>query len=190
MLELWRICYKSGSCQVRPAVGFTLVELLVVIAVIGLLSTISILAMNNSRHQAKVARVKADMNQFMKAVAIAQGESNKALMQITGSGCSICHGLCGGIYGGSRDLRNVPESDTCYVRWITDLNQIEAAAGGIAVGVNKITRDPWGSPYLLDENECEGGGGYSDTIRTAGPDGVYPSGDDIWFYVPKLNLCP
>ncbi|MFA5184454.1 MAG: type II secretion system protein [Patescibacteria group bacterium] len=174
----------------RPSVGFTLIELLVVIAIIGLLSTISILALNSSRHRAKIAAVQSDISQFMRAVAIAQGETNKVLLQITGSGCSICTGACGGSYGGVRDLRNVPESDTCYVRWITDLNNIEIASGGIALGVNKLKRDPWGSPYLLDENECEGGGTWADTIRSAGPDGLWPSSDDIAFTIPKANICP
>lgn len=50
--------------------GFTLVELLVVIAVIGLLSSIAIVATNSSRNKARYARVAADLAQIAKAAEL------------------------------------------------------------------------------------------------------------------------
>jgi len=55
-----------------------------------------------------------------------------------------------------------------------------------------MTRDPWGSPYGLDENEREGGPTDCrlDTIRSAGPDGLLYTGDDQGYVIPHSRPCP
>jgi len=50
--------------------GFTLIELLVVVAIIGLLATLSIVALNSSRARARDARRVADVKQIQTALEL------------------------------------------------------------------------------------------------------------------------
>ena len=50
--------------------GFTLIELLVVIAIIGLLSTLSIVALNNARARSRDARRVSDVKQVQTALEL------------------------------------------------------------------------------------------------------------------------
>lgn len=165
--------------------GFTIIELLVVIAMIGLLSSVIFASLNSTRKKAAYAKVQAELDQFRKAAIIAQGESGKTLIEITASNCSACS--CTG-----RDVKNIPTSDQCYILWVSALTKIQNATGGIVSGLDKMTRDPWNSPYGLDENEREGGPTDCrlDYITTVGPDGIYGTGDDLGVSIPHSRTCP
>ncbi len=63
--------------------GFTLIELLVVIAIIGLLSTLSILALNQARARARDAKRIADVKQIQTALELYYNEMGD--YPITGS---------------------------------------------------------------------------------------------------------
>jgi len=56
--------------------GFTLIELLVVIAIIGLLSTLSILALNTARARARDAKRIADVKQIQTALEMYYNDNN------------------------------------------------------------------------------------------------------------------
>ncbi|HRY63508.1 MAG TPA: type II secretion system protein, partial [Patescibacteria group bacterium] len=70
--------------------GFTLIELLIVIAIIGLLATMAIASLQNSREKAKLARCKADFKQILTAIELKRDQVNNTLLNVTGSGCSDC----------------------------------------------------------------------------------------------------
>lgn len=165
--------------------GFTLIELLVVISIIALLSSIILASLNSARTKAQYARAQVELKQFIKTVIIAQGESGKVLKDITGSGCSDC--VCR-----NRDIRNISTSDSCYIQWTNALTKIENATAGTVSGIDQITRDPWGSPYGLDENENEFGPNDCrfDVINSAGPDGKLYTSDDLGYIIPhNSNAC-
>lgn len=57
--------------------GFTLIELLVVIAIIGLLATLSVVALNSARMKARDVRRKADLKQIYNALQMYYDENGK-----------------------------------------------------------------------------------------------------------------
>ena len=56
--------------------GFTLIELLVVIAIIGLLSTLSIVALNSARARSRDARRISDIQQIQSALEMYYNDAN------------------------------------------------------------------------------------------------------------------
>jgi prepilin-type N-terminal cleavage/methylation domain-containing protein len=65
--------------------GFTLIELLVVIAVIGLLSTLAVVALNDARAKSRDTRRKADLKQIQTALNLYYDTYGNYIE--TGSGC-------------------------------------------------------------------------------------------------------
>jgi prepilin-type N-terminal cleavage/methylation domain-containing protein len=131
--------------------GFTIVELLIVIVVIGILAAISVIAYVGVTQRSKESRAKTELAQLHKAINTARVNRGVRLNAITGSNCTVCYG--NGAYH-------------------TALDNI-AAASGTNLDSYK-NGDPWGNDYRIDENEGEGANPCAnrDTLSVSGQAGV------------------
>ena len=162
------------------AAGFTLIELLVIIAIIGILAGIVLTNLNGTRLKAQITEAESDMGQIKKVITIARDQASTSLRNITNSNCSDCE--C----RSTPDLRG--NTSSCYTNWTSALTKIQAAAGGSVDGLTNLDRDPWGSPYFLDENEDEGDCRI-DVLRSVGPDGAFNTTDDINMTISRRIPC-
>lgn len=130
--------------------GFTIVELLVVIVVIGILASITVVSYSGVTVRSQKAKVIADISQIKQAITMAREAESKVLGQITGNfaSASSCVSKADGT-----DLATLSRSDSCWVNYKNALSKISTASG---VNITNIV-DPWGRPYFIDENEGEGG---------------------------------
>lgn len=113
--------------------GFTIVELLIVIVIIGILAAITVVAYNGTQERSRVQKANSDLNMLVKAIHIGRLNVDKTLIGITGSGCTYCAGTQAA-YDQALDRIGVA----------ANMNLSSLKAG-----------DPWGNRYILDENEGE-----------------------------------
>lgn len=137
---------KTNTC------GFTLVELLIVISIIGVLSTIGMTVYSSAQNQAKIAATQATLNSVYKQIEQVRLSRQQFLGQITGSYCSDC-AAC----------RSDSKSQACINSMTT--------AFVTKLGFTTVPRDGWGDVIRIDENEAEPSGCRNPDIQ----DGLYSS---------------
>lgn len=172
-------------------------EILVVIAIIGILASIVLGTVFDALEESKYAAAEQEVKQIQRIVNIAQNNTGKTLGEITGSYCTKCAGSCANSGGVYLDLKNLPESDACFVEQELAYEKIMQASEGLGGDLMLFRRDPWGSPYLIDENEGEYANSpcRKDTVQSPGPDGIRAPAsqqdpDDLYFHLPfTLPSC-
>ncbi|MBL8159940.1 prepilin-type N-terminal cleavage/methylation domain-containing protein [Candidatus Saccharibacteria bacterium] len=135
----------------RLTYGFTIVELLIVVVVLGILALIVISANRGVQAEAKEAKVASDLRVMEKAILTARESSGRTLYQITGQSCPRCS--CPTAPGDATAYHTLPKTHACWTNYYNALGAIESASGANLADLR--AGDPWGSPYLLDPNEGE-----------------------------------
>ncbi|RYF29122.1 MAG: prepilin-type N-terminal cleavage/methylation domain-containing protein [Chloroflexi bacterium] len=132
--------------------GFTIVELLIVIVVIGILAAITIVAFNGIQERSRQAKINSDLSLLNRAISAARVNRSTSLYNIT-----LSNATGGGCWNSptGTDLAALNKtSHGCWVTYSATLNAISDASG---VDVRGLV-DPWGRPYYIDENEDEPAG--------------------------------
>jgi general secretion pathway protein G len=103
---------------VRNKNGFTLVELLVVITIIGILAAISIPQYSKQVDKARIGRAKAEMKTIQNSLSVYASENGYYPKALNGTSTK-----------GAKSVKDVLKEDG--IKW-------EGASGGL--------KDPWGTP--------------------------------------------
>lgn len=137
--------------------GFTIVELLIVIVVIGVLAAITVVAYNGVQFRAKTTQANADMSALKKSMLAFK----------------VLYGELPPI-GDSWNYDTNPPSCPSW-------SNVLSAMSTTGTGTNLALRDPWGSCYGYDDNDCNTSSAPLGTtyLKTVGPDQLNGTGDDV-----------
>ncbi|RYF28715.1 MAG: type II secretion system protein [Chloroflexi bacterium] len=147
--------------------GFTIVELLIVIVVIGILAAITIVAFNGIQNRANDNRRNSEMAMYLKAILAARINSDKTLFQVNNSAYSMGTCTMPANNPDGTEPRLLDKTHACWVRYRDNLAKIGAASGMDLSGLQN--GDPKGNPYTYDENEGEPSGGVPNNCATDTP---------------------
>ena len=145
------------SSKRKRQTGFTIVELLIVIVVIGILAAITVVAYNGIQERAHQSKIDSDMRNLETAINLARVNNGSSTSGVTNNNAS--GSPCWGKPTGT-DLAALDSTDGCWNSYNTALNKISTMSGTDVRGLV----DPWGRPYYIDENEGENGGCGQDAI--------------------------
>lgn len=154
----------------RKQTGFTIVELLIVIVVIGVLAAITVVAYNGIQQRAINSKRDVDLGSYIKAMKLARINAGTSLRYVTLNTWSV--GACAASSGnpGNIEPKDLPKTHLCWVRYYDNIDRIAAASGANLESLK--VGDSRGNPYMIDENQNETGACATDRIYTFNGNGT------------------
>ncbi|MFC1662795.1 prepilin-type N-terminal cleavage/methylation domain-containing protein [Patescibacteria group bacterium] len=155
---------KNNSINKRDKKGFTLIEILVGIAIIGILAAIGIVAFNGARAKARIADAQADIRSIVNAIKVLEFDTSEwpnhqpANIVCTNlpnpPGCPADNE----VEDLNTDAAGIMQTDGTYLNWngpyLTDMPV-----------------DPWGTNYFIDTDYDVNGTDYA-VVGSYGPNTV------------------
>ena len=132
--------------------GFTIVELLIVIVVIGILAAITLVAYNGIQDRGRQSKIRSDIAMFSKAIQAARVQSGDVATRYITNSTGTAEGCVS--TATNVDISDKTAAAYCWTQYNAALNAISNSSG---INIRNLT-DPWGRPYFFDENEKEGAG--------------------------------
>jgi len=152
--------------------GFILIELLVAIAIIGILSSMAVAAVQYARAQAKIGKATSDINEIYKAMTALSNDigawpGNQPVDAVNaGNGNEICGDGCAFGIGDAQ----------------AGITASNGSANWSGPYMNEMALDPWSHQYFFDTDyrvtadnlPCNGGGSCVNAavVGSYGPDGI------------------
>lgn len=160
----------------RNASGFSLVELLVVIGIIGILASIILPVLGNAKQRAKIAKAKLEMRDFENALAAYKSDykmfpMSPAVQAASSANADFTYGDGSVVLNGTGTERSNEELVAILSDWefyqsnnnptvnqnhalnfrkkdYLQVNQL-VQPGDPGHGTDAVWRDPWGNPYIV-----------------------------------------
>lgn len=169
-IKKYGLCKKGyhPSCMTEHSSGFTLIELMIVVAVVSVLASIAIPAFSGYRDKGLIATAQSDLKNLELAIEMLAIDTEK--------------------WPGPNDVGAIADSE------VWDLNSPQAGlvatdgsfSGWYGPYLPSVPKDPWGNDYFFDPDYDINGVDYA-VIGSFGPNGVgknvYDS-DDVILILP------
>jgi len=211
-------CYSPPPTSLfssRGARGFTLIEMLVVIAIIAILAGLLLPVLSKVKGKARVASARSDMQNLIGAIAAYEAEysrppaSPQVEAEVNGTTKPDFTYGAGGVVNGygyesdNRVIMNILLNRDAAPndgfkrnprKLVTYNARIAPGPGSHGVLTNGVINDPWGNPYIItidmnEDNKCRDAY-YSPQIgrdEIPGPVVIWSLGPDGKFTAPTAN---
>lgn len=151
--------FRSPQKRIHSSTGFTLVEMMIVLAILAILTTIAVPLLKDYIDRAKIARARGDIDKIHKAMVLLEADTGQWPGHQTTSG--ITTSGSNEIWDFSVPSAGLVATDGKFPNWNGPY-------------LSSIPKDPWGNNYFLD-TDYQVKSQNRVALGSFGPNGVGPN---------------